>query len=103
VLIRFHISLVIALALAVGPALAQDQAAPTMSQEELQKLVLEQQKQLKKLQELVEQQDKTIQDQTEAIRGLRTQLDQLSMDTTGQAPELSEDELALRERLTKVE
>jgi len=100
---RIQISILIALVLVTGPVWAQDQPAEAMSQAELQKLVLELQKQLKDQQKLLDQQDKTIQDQTEAIKGLKTQVDQLSMDSTGEAPGLSEDEIALRERLTKVE
>jgi hypothetical protein len=100
---RFYISVLIASILMPGWLWAQEQGTEPMTLEELQKLVLEQQKQLKKQQELLEQQSQTIEDQSKAISGLKTQLDQLSMSTTGQAPGLSEDEIALRERLTKVE
>ncbi len=98
-----QIVVLVVLALVAGSAWAQDEPSEAMTPAELQKLVLEQQKLLKKLQELVEQQDKTIQDQTEAIKNLKSQIDQLSFSATGQAPELSADELALRDRLTKVE
>ena len=52
---RIHTSILIVLALLVGPssALAQDDDQLTLN--ELQKLVLEQQKQLEKQQELLEQ------------------------------------------------
>jgi len=100
---RIQISILIALVLVTGPVRAQDSPEGQMSQSELQKLVLELQKQLMNQQELLDQQDKTIQDQTDAIQGLKTQLDQLSMSTTGEAPGLSDDEIALRERLKKVE
>ena len=85
------------------PGVARTQEAEQLSQSELQKLVLELQAQLKKQQELLDQQNQTIQDQTDAIKSLKTQLDQLTMSTTGEAPALSKEELALRERLSKVE
>lgn len=100
---RIRVFLLTALALVLGPAWVQAQDAEQMSQSELQKLVLELQKQLKAQQKLLEAQDKTIQDQTEAIKNLKSQIDQLSISATGQAPEMSADELALRDRLTKVE
>ena len=100
---RIQISLLIALVLMTGPVWAQNQDSDPMSQAELQKLVLELQRQLKQQQKLLDQQDKTIEDQHQAIKSLKTQLDQLSMDITGQAPGLSEDEIALGDRLTKVE
>lgn len=100
---RAQICILIILSVVADPILAQDQEAEQMSASELQKLVLQLQEQLQKQQELLDEQSQTIQDQTDAIKNLKTQLDQLSIVATGQAPELSEDELALRERLSKVE
>lgn len=100
---RIHIPILIALVLMPGWLWAQDQAADEMSTSELQKLVLELQKQLKEQQKLIEEQNQTLQDQTEAIKGLKTQLDQLSISATGEAPQLSDEDLALKERLSKVE
>ncbi len=100
---RIHIPILIALVLAPGWLWAQAQDTEQMSQSELQKLVLELQKQLKDQQELIEQQNQTLQDQTDAIKGLKTQLDQLSMSSTGQAPAISDEDLVLKERLSKVE
>lgn len=99
---RILITICAILLLITGAAGAQEAEEP-LTVEELQKLVLQLQKQLTQQQGLLEEQSKTIQDQTEAIKSLRTQLDQLTMDTTGQSPEMSKEELALRERLTKVE
>ena len=102
---RIHISILIVLALGIEPVWAQAQAQDTeqMSQSELQKLVLELQKQLKEQKKLIEQQNQTLQDQTDAISSLKTQLDQLSISATGEAPALSDEDLALKERLSKVE
>jgi hypothetical protein len=102
---RFYISVLIASMMMPGWLWAQEQAQDTeqMSQSELQKLVLELQKQLKKQQELFEQQNQTIEDQSKAISGMKTQIDQLTMSTTGEAPGLSDDEIALQDRLKKVE
>jgi len=101
---RIHTSVLIAIALLAGPPLAQaqdDDKQLTLS--ELQKLIEQQQKQLEKQQELLEEQSQTIKDQSDALKGLKTQLDQMSLNLGTKAPELSKDELALRERLSKVE
>jgi hypothetical protein len=97
---KLNILLVVG-AVLTGAIHAQD--AEQLSQSDLQKLVLQLQEQLEKQQELLDQQSKTIEDQTEAIRSLKTQLDRLTMTATGTAPELSEEEIALRDRLSRVE
>ena len=97
---RILFTIFVLLALLAGGVSAQD-TKEQLSVEEVQKLVLQLQEQLKQQQDLLDAQSKTIQDQTEAIKSLKTQLDQLTMDKTGQAPELSKEELALRERLPK--
>ena len=102
-MLRIHTSVLIISALVVVPLWAQADVDDQMSLSELQKLVQAQQKQLDLQQKLLDEQSQTIQDQNEAIKGLKTQLDQLTMSQTGQAPGLSEDEIALRDRLAKVE
>jgi len=100
---RIQNLLLIVLILLAGPVAAADEEQKQMTLTELQKMVLEQQKQLEKQQELLEEQSKTIEDQTQAISGLHTKLDQVAQAAGQKAPELTDDELKLQERLAKVE
>ena len=100
---RIYSSVLIALVLITGPIWAQADDSNQMSQSELQKLVLDLQKQLAEQKKLLEEQNKTIEDQNLALKALKTQIDQVSMSQTGEAPGLSEDEIALRDRLARVE
>ena len=102
-MLRFPLAILILVAPLIGPGAVSAQETEPLTLAELPTLVLEQQQQLEKQQKLLEEQDQLIKAQSDALKALKTQLDQLSVSATGQAPELSEEELALKERLTRVE
>ena len=82
------------LVLPAGPALGQD-PPEQISMQDLQQMLLEQQK-------LIEAQGEQLTANQEMISKLQTQVDEL-MSHTGQARDMSEETVALRERLTTVE
>lgn len=83
-----------ALLLSAGPAVSQT-PPEQMSLQDLQQMVLDQQK-------LIEQQSEQLAANQEVLTQLQTQVDEL-MSHTGQARDMSEETIALRERLTSVE
>lgn len=94
---RIHSRLLIMLILLAGSvAAAATDEQEQMTLAELQKMVLNQQR-------LLEQQSQLIEAQTLAINDLRTKFDQMAQAAGTAAPELTEDEIKLQERLAKVE
>lgn len=93
---RIQNSLLVMLILFVVPVATEAQEQKQMTLAELQEMVLQQQ-------QLLEQQSQLIEAQTLAINSLRTQFDQLAQAAGQVSPELTDEELALQERLAKVE
>jgi len=81
-----------------GPSLGELEKLLKTQQELLEK----QSRQLERQQEQIEQQSGDLEAQQRLLKSMQTQLDQLAT-AAGQAPELTQPELALRERLDKVE
>jgi hypothetical protein len=92
---RFLRLLILVLGLLAWPPQSAAQQQEPLTMEQMQRMLLEQGRLLEEQRELIDR-------QAEAVAALQTQLDQLAQ-ARGMPDELSEEEVALRERLASVE
>jgi hypothetical protein len=86
-----------------SPLTLAAQEPQQLSLAELQQMVLTQQEMLEDQRQLIDRQTKDLETQARALQKLKTEVDRLAMTAGTEVPGLSPEELALQERLAKVE
>jgi uncharacterized membrane-anchored protein YhcB (DUF1043 family) len=102
-MLRIQNTLPIAMALLLGPLMASAQDQQQVSLSQLHQIVLEQQKTLDEQKKLLDEQTELIRTQAQSLQSLKAQVDQMSLTAGTLAPELSQEDLKMQERLRRVE